>query len=147
MRGMQLEAWNLFDFGPLYCSLKWIQKVKEETAFIIDSGSLILGTKAGWLHLKVTAKRPYADAAIESLTFQTWARMPWNHTWKVKDTKTAVEKLKEWFFIHRNSYYPLVVGHYLPLVVLVCWHDYVILWVHDETDSLNVVKSPGKVLE
>ena len=36
-REMQLEAWNLFQFGPLnYCSVKWIQKVKEETAWFCN---------------------------------------------------------------------------------------------------------------
>jgi len=33
--------------------LKWIQKVKEETAFTIGSGNLIQSTKAGWLLLQL----------------------------------------------------------------------------------------------
>ena len=44
-----------------------------------------------WLCLKVTAKRPYPNGAIEWSTFQAWASLLWNHTWKVKDTKTTVE--------------------------------------------------------
>ena len=63
---------NLFNFCTLHFITKWIQRVEEETAYIIGSGKLIPCTKVGWLRSKVTGKRPYANAVIGWTPWILW---------------------------------------------------------------------------
>ena len=91
--------------------LKWIQKVKGETAFTIQCE---LNSKyKGWFTaFKADRKRPYANAAIKWSTFQTWC-LRGNRTWKVKGTKTTVELEvdSQWHYPHSFLY------HYMKLLV------------------------------
>ena len=126
-----IRLWTFILWG------KWIQKVKEETAFTIGSGNLIPSKKAGWLHLKLTGKRPCANAAIEWSIFQTHESLHLNRTWKVKCTKKTVE-----LEVNRLWHYPHLVLNHVEMEIL-----YHVGIVPVEMDSLNIVINPWKVLE
>ena len=116
---------------------KWIQKVKEETVFTIGSGNLIPSTKAGWLHLKLTGKKPCANAVIDWSTFQTWESLHWNRTWKVKDPKTTAE-----LEVNRLRHYPHSVLYHLEMEIQLkqyraCENGLLEYWLKVLEKSLN----------
>ena len=76
-----------------------------------------------------------ANAAIKWSTFQTWTVQ--NRTWKVKGTKTTAELEVNRLWHYRHSV--------LYCVEMEIWYHVEIMPV--EMDSLNIVKSPWKVLE
>ena len=59
-----------------------------------------------WRHLKLTGKRPCANAAIEWSTFKTQESLHLNLTWKVKCTKPTVqlEVNRLWHYSHSVLY-------------------------------------------
>ena len=75
----------------------------------------------------------------------TWFARAWNTPWKTARSLKYFEIIRLW-----NSCYPLVLGCYLHLQVLVCQHDCAnwsntcdtIMWVPDKVNPLNfVIKS------